>query len=97
MPPFTTAFSLDNDYIVPKDYFGKRRYPSIKVYDPGNTDDWYERADVEISRYLEENDADIMVIRGYGVYAIARDMRDLAKKFAVVENSCRLLLYNKIN
>lgn len=96
MPPFTTAYSLDNDYIVPKDYFGKRRFPNLKIYDPGSSEDWYERADVEIARYLDENDAEIVVIRGYGVYTIARDVKDLAKKLAIVENSCRLLIYNKI-
>ncbi|MGE4295847.1 MAG: class II aldolase and adducin N-terminal domain-containing protein [Campylobacterales bacterium] len=96
MPPFTTAYSLDNSYIVPRDYFGRQLYPSLKIYDPKNYEDWYDRADVEISRVMAEQDTDVVVIRGYGIYAHAREINDLAKKFAVIENSCRLLLYTKI-
>jgi len=96
MPPFTTAYSLENDYIIPLDYFGKLLFPKIKIYDPKHYEDWYDRADVEISRYFHDADVDVMVIRGYGVYGHAREINRLAKNLAVVENSCRLLLYNKM-
>ena len=33
-----------------------------------------------------------MVIRGYGVYTFNRDMHEMAKKIAILEKSCRLLL-----
>ncbi|GHS86440.1 hypothetical protein FACS189487_00690 [Campylobacterota bacterium] len=96
MPPFATAYSLSNDYLVPSDYFGKKTYPNLKIYDPKNTDDWYERADVEISRAMFETNMDILLIRGYGVYAHAREINDLAKKIAIVENSCKILLYSRV-
>ena len=96
MPPFSTAYSLDNDYIAPRDYFGKEYFPRLKIYDPKGSEDWYDRADVEISRAMAENDLDVVVIRGYGIYAHAREINELAKKFAIIENSCRLLLYTKI-
>ncbi|MDR0664587.1 MAG: class II aldolase and adducin N-terminal domain-containing protein [Helicobacteraceae bacterium] len=96
MPPFTTAYSLDNDYIVPRDYFGKRLYPNIKIYDPKKSEDWYERADVEIPRAMIERDSDVLVIRSYGVYAHAREINDLAKKIAIIENSCKVLIYANI-
>ncbi|MCV6607488.1 MAG: class II aldolase and adducin N-terminal domain-containing protein [Campylobacterales bacterium] len=92
MPPFTMSYTLENDYIVPKDYFGAQAYPDIKVYSPKNFDDWYERADVEISRFLIDSGKDIIIIRGYGIYAYARELTDLAKKLAIIENSCRILL-----
>lgn len=92
MPPFTMAYTLENDYIVPKDYFGAVNYPNVKVYDPKYFDDWYERADVEISRHFLESKTDVMIIRGYGVYGYARDLRELVKKLAIIENSCRILL-----
>ena len=33
-----------------------------------------------------------MVIRGYGVYAYNRDLHEMAKKLAILEKSCRLLM-----
>lgn len=91
MPPFLTAYSLTNDVIVPRDYFGATTFERIQVYDPKQFEDWYERADVEIYRYMMEKKTNIMVIRGYGVYAYDRDMHQIAKAIAVLENSCRLL------
>ena len=96
MPPCTVAYSLDHDYIIPRDYFGKRMYPNIKIYDPNHYEDWYERADVEIVRVMSEQNSDVLVVRGYGVYAHAREINELAKKFAVIENSCRILFYSKV-
>ncbi len=95
MPPFITAYTLEHNIIAPKDYFAYERFGKIEVYDPGNFDDWYERADVEISRYLKENDTNIMVIKGYGVYCFDRDIYELSKSIAILENCCRLLNYSK--
>lgn len=95
MPPFVTAYSLTHDNIIPRDYFGMERFENLEVYDPKNYEDWYERADVEIPRYMKENKLNIMVIRGYGVYAHERDIHQIAKSIAILENSCRLLLYIK--
>jgi L-fuculose-phosphate aldolase len=97
LPPYTMSYAMDHESIESVDYFGSRRFPSIPVYDPGNYDDWYDRAEVEISRYFYESDENVMVIRGYGVYAHARDINELAKILAIVENSCRILLLSKLN
>lgn len=91
MPPFVTAYTLTHDVIVPRDYFGATTFESIHVYDPKQFDDWYERADVEIYRYMLEHKTNIMVIRGYGIYAYDRDMHQIAKSIAILENSCKLL------
>ena len=91
MPPFTTAFTLTNSVIIPQDYFGYKEFGNIEIYDPKQFDDWYERADVEICKYMKENQTNIMIIKGYGIYAYDRDLRQLAKNMAIIENSCRLL------
>ena len=91
MPPFITAYTLTHDVIVPRDYFGATSFGNIQVYDPKQFDDWYERADVEIYRYMIEKKKKLMVIRGYGIYAYDRDMHQIAKTIAVLENSCKLL------
>ena len=92
MPPFTTAYSLDHNIITPKDYFGYKEIGSIEIVNPRSFDDWYERASSEIAYYFQSKRTDIMVIRGYGVYTFNRDIHEMAKKIAILEKSCRLLL-----
>ncbi len=91
MPPFVTAYSLKHDKIIPKDYFAYKKIGEIKVYDPKNFDDWYERAEVEVYRYFQTHDTNIMVIKGYGVISFDRDLIQMVKKIAILENSCKLL------
>ena len=92
MPPFTTAYSLKHNIIAPKDYFGHKEIGSIEIVDPKQFDDWYDRAQSEISYYFQTKKTNIMVIRGYGVYAYNRDIHDMAKQLAILEKSCRLLM-----
>lgn len=96
MPPFTTAYTLSYDKIIPKDYFGSRILGILDVYNPKDYDNWYERADVEINRYFRENDKKIMVIKGYGVYAYERDLQSLSKMTALLENTCKILYFNSL-
>lgn len=95
MPPFLMSYMFENEYLIPKDYFGVTNLKNIKIYDPKNFDDWYERADVEISRYFVDTKQDLMLIRGYGIYAHSRELKDLAKRISIVENSCRVLIRSK--
>jgi len=95
MPPFTTAYSLEHNIITPKDYFGFKEIGSIEIIDPKQFEDWYDRAKSEIAYYFQTKKVDIMVIRGYGVYSFNRDLHEMAKKLAILEKSCRLLLLDK--
>ena len=92
MPQFTTAYSLKHNIITPKDYFGHKEIGSTTIIDPKQFEDWYDRADSEIAYYLQSQKTNIMVIRGYGVYAYSRDIHEMAKKLAILEKSCRLLM-----
>ncbi|MBU0632254.1 class II aldolase and adducin N-terminal domain-containing protein [bacterium] len=95
MPPFTTAYSLDHNVIIPKDYFGYMEIGRLDIVNPQQFEDWYDRAESEITKYLKTNDTDIMVIRGYGIYAYNRDIHLMAKKLAILEKSCRLLMLER--
>ncbi|PID48097.1 MAG: hypothetical protein CR967_01445 [Proteobacteria bacterium] len=95
MPPFITAYIMSHDVVTPRDYFGSQKFGTMEVYDPKNFDDWYERADVEIPRYMKEKKTNTMVIRGYGIYTYDRNIHEIAKSVAILENSCRLLHYSK--
>lgn len=92
MPPFTTAYSLEHNIIAPKDYFGHKEIGSLDIVNPKQFDDWYDRAESEISYYFQTRKTNIMVIRGYGVYTFNRDLHEMAKQLAILEKSCRLLM-----
>ncbi|MBE9817759.1 class II aldolase and adducin N-terminal domain-containing protein [Campylobacter concisus] len=91
MPPYATAYAMKHEKIVPKDYFGYMRFNEILVYDPKQYDDWYERAETEIYRYMVEKNTNIIIVKGYGIYAYSRSPQLLAKEIALLENSCKLL------
>jgi L-fuculose-phosphate aldolase len=91
MPPYTTAYALQNWVITPKDYFASKALGTIEVYDPKSFEDWYDRANSEIFLEFQRSKKSILIIRGYGVYAYDRDIIQLAKKIAILENSCRIL------
>ena len=96
MPPYLVSYTFEHDFIIPKDYFGYIKFKKVEIYDPKSFDDWYERANSEIYQYMLNNKTDIMVIRGYGVYAYARNASALAKKIALLENSCKLLNMGRV-
>lgn len=91
MPPYTCAYSLLHDSIEFEDYFGKMTYDNILVHDPGDFKTWHERSVFEIPQLLQLSNNSIMIIKGVGVYVCDRDMNNLIKKVAILENSCRLL------
>ncbi|UFS63435.1 class II aldolase and adducin N-terminal domain-containing protein [Sulfurimonas sp. HSL-3221] len=92
MPPNTMAYSLLHEVIEPQDYFGIKEMPRVEVYDPRSFDQWYERASTEIPKRLINSDLELVVIRGYGIYAYNRDLHEMAKQLAVLEKSCRILM-----
>ena len=95
MPPFATAYSLTHNVIEPKDYFGHKTIGAIEVFNPKQFEDWYDRAESEIAYYFQSNKTNIMVIRGYGVYTYNRDIHEMAKRLAILEKSCRILMLSE--
>ena len=91
VPIYTTAYTFEHDEIVFDDFFGKTMFPSVKVYNPGDFNTWYDRNALEITKYLKESKEHIMVIKGIGTYVYDRDINNLVKRIAILENSCRLL------
>ncbi len=91
VPIYTTAYTFEHDEIIFDDYFGKTTFSCIKVYDPGDFNTWYNRNALEITKYLKENNERIMIIKGIGTYVYDRDINNLVRRIAILENSCRLL------
>ena len=92
MPPYVTAYALAHTHFAPQDYFGDKLLGELKVFDPGKFGDWYRRAPAEIAGYFAVHPGHLMLIKGYGVYAYDRDLTEMAKKIAVLENSARLMM-----
>ncbi len=97
MPPFVTSYTLNNDKIVPKDYFASEVIGEVDIYNPGDFKTWYKRAPNEIKDYFDKNDTNIMVIKGYGIYTYSRDLYSLVKHIAILENCCKILHYSEEN
>jgi L-fuculose-phosphate aldolase len=97
MPPYATAYSLNHELIEPKDYYGYKIFKNIFVYDPKNFDDWEQRAPTEISNFFKNNDSHLLLIKGFGLLSYDRDLTEMVKKVAILENSCRLLTLNAMN
>ncbi len=91
MPPYATAYSLKHGKVSPQDYYGMRVLGEVVIYDPHHFDDWIERAPYEISRFFQQHESHLLLIKGFGLIAYDRDITEMAKKIAVLENSCRLL------
>ena len=98
LPPYALAYSLQHLKIIPKDYYGAKVLKEINIYNPKSFDSWEERADTEVGNFLKQNNANFVVVRGYGIYAYGRDLMHLAKTITLIENSARILtLYNLEN
>jgi len=91
MPPYATAYSLKHGKVSPQDYHGKKVLGDIIIYDPKNIDDWLERAPYEIPQFFQKHDTHLLLIKGFGLISYDRDITEMAKKVAILENSCRLL------
>ena len=91
MPPYACAYTLLHDEIRFEDYFGKITFDKILVHDPGDFTTWMQRSHKEIPVLLKLSPNNLIIIKGVGVYVSDRDMNNLIKKVAILENSCRLL------
>lgn len=91
-PNFTMAHSLNNEKLIPKDYFGYKKFKEVGIYNPGDYDSWHERADVEICNFLKQNKINFIIVRGYGLYVYERELSQLAKTISMIENSAKILV-----
>jgi L-fuculose-phosphate aldolase len=91
MSPYTTAYTLEHDEIIFKDFFGKTIFEQLSIHDPGDYKTWYERNQIELPMLLKISKNNIVIIKGVGIYVYDRDINELVKKIAILENSCRLL------
>jgi len=58
---------------------------------PQDFNDWHIKAGDEITTFFEKSNEHLLLIKGFGVISYDRDLIEMVKKVAILENSCRLL------
>ena len=90
-PLNTITFSLEHHSIIkPIDFIGKEYLKQIKIINISNKTEWMENKEFIISKNLKENN--ILIVKGYGVFIRARDVKEILKKAIILENSATILL-----
>ncbi len=93
-PIHTITFSMEHhNFLKPLDKIGKKLIPKVPIIEITNKIEWEENKEHIISQKLKETD--ILIIKGYGVYIKARDIREILKKAIILENSAKILLYTQ--
>ena len=95
MPPYATAYSLSHKEVVPKDYYGYQIIERVAIYDPKDFSDWHIRAAYEITSFFKKSQDHLLLIKGFGLISYDRDLTEMVKKVAILENSCKLLTLGK--
>jgi L-fuculose-phosphate aldolase len=96
MPPYTTAYSLTHKEVVPKDYYGHQILDRVAVYNPKKFDDWHKRAAKEIAYFFQNSNNHLLLIKGFGLISYNRDLTEMVKNVAILENSCKLLTLSAV-
>jgi L-fuculose-phosphate aldolase len=84
------TYSLEHTYFKPIDYLGGQILDKVKIIEIDDAQKWEENKDFIISKNLK--DKNIVIIRGFGVYIIARDIKEAIKKAIILETSATILL-----
>jgi L-fuculose-phosphate aldolase len=96
MPPYATAYSLTHKEVVPEDYYGHQLLDKVAIYDPKDFSNWHIRAAYEITSFFKKSSNNLLLIKGFGLISYDRDITEMVKKVAILENSCKLLTIGSI-
>ena len=84
------AYSLIHRTFKPIDYLGKQIIDKVHIIEINDYNKWDEVKSFTITKYLKLKN--VVIIRGYGVYIVSRDIREAVKKAFILENSASILL-----
>jgi len=84
------TYSLKHGQFKPLDFYGESVIGNKKIYELHNK----KHINDEIETIIKNNifKEDIIIIKGYGAYLFDRDVKELAKKASILENSAHILL-----
>ena len=84
------TYSLIHRSFQPIDYSGKQIIEKVHIIEVNDYNQWDEVKAFTITKHLREKN--VVIIRGYGVYIVSRDIREAIKKAFILENSASILL-----
>ena len=84
------TYSLYHHQFKPLDYYGQTIIGRKEIYEIDEIDNFKEQ--VENIIYPKVQNENIFIIKGYGAYLYDRDLKELAKKASILENSAEILL-----
>ncbi len=84
------AYSLYHNSFNPIDYYGINIIGRQNIYNLQNHNNLSNQIENIIFPKLQSNN--IFIIKGYGAYLYERDVKELAKKALILENSAQILL-----
>jgi len=89
-PVNLVTYSLYHHQFKPLDYYGLNVIGKKEIYEVEEYDNFLEQLESII--YPKLNKENIFIIKGYGAYIYDRDLKELAKKASILENSANILL-----
>ena len=89
-PTNLVTYSLYHHQFKPLDYYGDTVIGKKEIYDIEDYENFIEQ--VESIIYPKLKNENIFIIKGYGAYIYDRDLKELAKKASILENSANILL-----
>ena len=92
-PVNTISYCMSYNVFIPIDFTGKEKIGKVVVVDFQYGENWQESKDYIIPKVLERDD--IVIVKGYGVFLVARDIREILQKAIILENSAYILLNSK--
>jgi L-fuculose-phosphate aldolase len=87
------TYSLYYKKFKPIDYIGELNIGELDIIHSVDYKHWKDQADSIIAH--EFLSSDIVIIKGIGAFIYDRDLRNLARKASILENSAKILLKSK--
>jgi len=84
------TYSLYHHQFKPLDYYGLTIIGKKEIYEIDEYENFTEQLESII--YPKLKNENIFIIKGYGAYIYDRDLKELAKKASIIENSANILL-----
>ncbi|WP_457560004.1 class II aldolase/adducin family protein [Caminibacter sp.] len=85
-----TYAEIHHNSLNPIDFIGKTHLGKVPIIEIGNLQEWDENKEFIIARNLKK--ANVLIIKGLGIYIQTRDIREIIKTAVILDNSASILL-----
>jgi L-fuculose-phosphate aldolase len=85
-----TFAEIHHSSLNPIDFIGKKHLGKIPIIEVGNLQEWEENKEFIIAKNLKK--ANVLIIKGIGIYIQTRDIREIIKTAVILDNSASILL-----